>query len=52
MFPSLIVKGGKREEGYSLGCALCQCDVPCEGADPYVIESKRGTEDAGCKVKD
>lgn len=25
-----IVKNGKITQGYSLGCALCQCGVPCE----------------------
>jgi ferredoxin len=28
--PSPIVKGGKREMGISLGCALCLSNVPCE----------------------
>ena len=37
MTPSLIVKSGKREKGYSLGCALCQCGVPCEGTDPFGV---------------
>ena len=35
LIPSPIVKSGKRHEGYSLGCALCQCGVPCEGTDPF-----------------
>jgi epoxyqueuosine reductase len=34
MLPSPIIKGGKREPGLSLGCALCQCGVPCEDCDP------------------
>ena len=34
MLPSPIVKGGTRKEGYSLGCALCLCGVPCEDTDP------------------
>ena len=34
MLPSPIVKGGTRKEGYSLGCALCLCGVPCEETDP------------------
>jgi hypothetical protein len=29
-----IVKGGKKSGGFSLGCALCACGVPCEAADP------------------
>ena len=29
MHPHPIVKSGKRKAGYSLGCALCQVDVPC-----------------------
>ncbi len=34
MLPSPIVKGGTRKGGYSLGCALCLCGVPCEETDP------------------
>jgi len=34
MLPAVIVKGGKRTSGFSLGCALCQCGVPCEGRVP------------------
>jgi epoxyqueuosine reductase QueG len=34
MLPAPIVKSGKRTSGYSLGCALCQCGVPCEGRIP------------------
>lgn len=30
-----VAKSGRREDGYSLGCALCQCGVPCESCDPY-----------------
>jgi epoxyqueuosine reductase len=30
-----IVKSGKRQDSYSLGCALCQCGVPCEGCSPW-----------------
>jgi epoxyqueuosine reductase len=30
-----IVKSGTRTNGFSLGCALCQCGVPCEGSDPF-----------------
>lgn len=36
MLTSPIVKSGERKWGYSLGCALCQCGVPCEGADPFL----------------
>lgn len=35
MISSPVVKNGTREDGYSLGCALCQCGVPCEGIDPF-----------------
>ncbi|MBN1223721.1 MAG: hypothetical protein JXB23_10750 [Candidatus Aminicenantes bacterium] len=35
MIPSPIVKNGVRKDGYSLGCALCQCGVPCEDSDPF-----------------
>jgi epoxyqueuosine reductase len=34
MQASPIVKGGTRKRGYSLGCALCLCGVPCEETDP------------------
>lgn len=34
MRPAPIVKNGKREAGYSLGCALCQCGVPCQDRTP------------------
>lgn len=30
LFPSPIVKNGRRESGFSLGCALCLSGVPCE----------------------
>jgi epoxyqueuosine reductase len=36
MLPSPIAKSGSKVPGLSLGCALCQCGVPCEGADPYL----------------
>ncbi|MCD6415082.1 MAG: epoxyqueuosine reductase [Planctomycetes bacterium] len=36
-----IVKNGKRESGYSLGCALCQCGVPCEGSSPRITLEPR-----------
>jgi len=35
MLTSPVVKNGTRKDGYSLGCALCQCGVPCEGEDPF-----------------
>ena len=38
MLPTPIVVSGRRENGYSLGCALCQTRVPCEGADPHAEE--------------
>jgi len=34
LLPSPLVKCGTREPGFGLGCALCQCGVPCEGAAP------------------
>lgn len=33
-----VVKSGRRSEGYSLGCALCQCGVPCENSNPFPVE--------------
>jgi epoxyqueuosine reductase QueG len=35
MLTSPIVKSGRRTYGYSLGCALCQCGVPCESSNPW-----------------
>jgi len=39
MLPSPIAKSGKKHLGFSLGCALCQCGVPCEGTDPNLKKS-------------
>jgi epoxyqueuosine reductase len=39
MLPSPIAKSGKKYLGFSLGCALCQCGVPCEGTDPNLKKS-------------
>ncbi len=33
-----VVKNGRRSKGHSLGCALCQCGVPCEGRVPQFQE--------------
>ncbi len=33
--PSPVAKNGTRAPGYSLGCALCQCGVPCEARNPF-----------------
>jgi epoxyqueuosine reductase len=35
MLPSPISISGRRRSRYSLGCALCQCGVPCESVDPF-----------------
>jgi len=32
---SLQIVNGRRTWRYPLGCALCQCGVPCEGSDPF-----------------
>jgi epoxyqueuosine reductase QueG len=32
---SRVVKSGRRDPGYSLGCAVCQAGVPCEDRDPF-----------------
>ena len=45
MIPVEIVKSGERKQGYSLGCALCQCGVPCEGTNPFQ-KTVEGEEDA------
>ena len=34
LLPATVATSGRRKSGYSLGCALCQCGVPCEGAAP------------------
>jgi len=33
-----IVKSGRRENGHSFGCALCQCEVPCEASHPWAAQ--------------
>lgn len=35
---SPVVKSGRRDPGYSLGCAVCQAGVPCEDRDPFPKE--------------
>jgi epoxyqueuosine reductase len=40
LIPSPIAAGGRKYLGYSLGCALCQCSVPCEGTDPYLLRKE------------
>ncbi|MHB8093756.1 MAG: hypothetical protein ACYDH0_02330 [Candidatus Aminicenantales bacterium] len=32
---SPVVQSGRRDPGYSLGCAVCQAGVPCEDRDPF-----------------
>lgn len=32
---SPVVKSGRRDPGYSLGCAVCQAGVPCEDRYPF-----------------
>ncbi len=49
MLPATIVKSGKRENGYSLGCALCQCGVPCEGCIPGTLWREQA-KNARCEV--
>jgi len=34
MLAAPVTKGGVTSAGYSLGCALCQCGVPCENCIP------------------
>lgn len=38
LIPSPIVRSGKREHGFSLGCALCSTAVPCEASRPQFRE--------------
>jgi epoxyqueuosine reductase len=35
LIPSIVAKAGKKETGYSLGCALCASGVPCESESPF-----------------
>ena len=35
MLRAPVVKSGKRDPDYSLGCALCMCGVPCEDRNPF-----------------
>jgi epoxyqueuosine reductase QueG len=35
LLPSPLPISGQRQNRYSLGCALCQCGVPCESVDPF-----------------
>jgi len=46
MLSSPVVKNGTRKDGYSLGCALCQCGVPCEGLDPFTKKDRIEEDDA------
>ncbi len=34
LISSTVAISGRRNPGFSLGCALCQCGVPCEGTAP------------------
>jgi epoxyqueuosine reductase QueG len=36
MLPSPIPISGQRRNRYALGCALCQCGVPCESLNPFI----------------
>jgi epoxyqueuosine reductase QueG len=35
LLPTPISINGEMRDRYSLGCALCQCGVPCEERDPF-----------------
>jgi len=35
LLPIPVTKSGRTRPGHSLGCALCQCGVPCERSDPF-----------------
>jgi epoxyqueuosine reductase len=34
LIPATLATSGRHRPGFSLGCALCQCGVPCEGTAP------------------
>ena len=36
-----VTKSGRTAAAYSLGCALCQCGVPCEGRIPSVLAKEQ-----------
>jgi len=40
MLRAPVVKSGRRQAGYSLGCALCQCGVPCESRFPADVPTR------------
>jgi len=40
MLRAEVVKSGRREAGYSLGCALCMCGVPCAARDPFTTTAR------------
>lgn len=44
LLPSPISISGERRNSYSLGCALCQCGVPCEGVDPFRHQDLANTD--------
>ena len=44
MLPSPIPISGQRRNRYSLGCALCQCGVPCEGVNPFHYTDRAKTD--------
>jgi len=35
LIPIPVTKSGRTRLHFSLGCALCQCGVPCEAKDPF-----------------
>ena len=43
LLPAPVTKSGRTTHGHSLGCALCQCGVPCEGCVPQTL-SKRASK--------
>jgi epoxyqueuosine reductase QueG len=46
LLPTPISINGQRQNRFSLGCALCQCGVPCEDRDPFE-RSQRNNLNAG-----
>ena len=42
MLRAPVVKSGRRDPGYSLGCALCMNGVPCEVCDPFAEGGEGG----------
>ncbi len=41
LIPTPISINGHMQDRFSLGCALCQCGVPCEDRDPFATPTEK-----------